>query len=451
MKILIVGATGFLGTNLYHNLSKDFDVFGTYYGRYQKGLYKLDTSKKESIFFLFKKLKPDIIIDTVSISNPDFCEQNKEQAYLINCEGIKNIVEACRVIKAKLVYFSSAYVFDGQKNDYIETDEPRPLNIYGKTKFFAEKEVFSLEKSVIFRCDMLYGFNSLYEPNGFFDQLLTSTQLVIDNIQKRKPLWINDASRAVKFVLEKKLVGIFHLSQNEQITKYKLSRLLESTIRNNSLLSPGKEKKKIAKRPKNSILDSTKIKSLGFIFTSLSDVINIISSKLNSNQFGNFKFCFKCHRKIELIKIGCSLSFYCENCNLTYYPQPSLAVAALFKKNKKLLLIKRNIEPFKNSWTLPSGFIEYGEEPIEALKREMEEELGVPISKAKLFFSKLGNENPRNIVLALYFLAELPSKKLQINKDEILETKWFDFDDLPEISFDSNNIAVKEFIERYVK
>lgn len=451
MKILIVGATGFLGTNLYHNLSKDFDVFGTYCDRYQEGLYKLDTSKKESVFSLFKKLKPDIIIDTVSISDPDFCEQNKEQAYLINCEGTKNIIEACRVIKARLVYFSSAYVFDGQKNDYIETDEPRPINIYGETKFLAEKEVLSLENSVIFRCDMLYGFNSLYEPNGFYDHLLNAKQITIDNMQKRKPLWIYDASRAVKFVLENKLVGIFHLSQNEQITKYELGRLLESTIRNDSLLSFGKEKKKIAKRPKNSILDSTKIKSFGFIFTSLPDVINKISSQLKSNQFGNFKFCFKCHQKIELIKTGYSLYFHCENCNLTYYPQPSLAVAALFKKNNKLLLTKRSVEPFKNSWTLPSGFVEYGEEPIEALRREMHEELGISFSKAELFFSKLGDENPRNIVLALYYFVELSSKKIQINIDEILEAKWFDFDKLPEISFDANKKAIEEFIKQYVK
>lgn len=451
MRLLILGATGFLGTNIYQNLSKDFDVFGTYCNHPQSDLYKLDISNKESVLLLFKKIKPDIVVNTVSISDPDFCEKNEKQAYKVNVDGVKNIVEACKTVNAKLIYFSSAYVFDGKKDDYFETDKTKPLNIYGKTKFLAEKEVFLLEDSIIFRCDMLYGFNSLYETNGFYDQLLNGKQITVDNLQKRKPLWVDDASRAVKFIINKKLTGIFHLGQNEKITKYELARLLESNIRSDSFILPGKEKKKIAKRPKKSLLNTTKIRSFGFKFTNLPDAIKKINYQLKSNQFGNFKFCFNCHQKIQLIKTINSLFFHCSKCGLTYYPQPSLAVAAFFKKEDKLLLIKRNREPFKGSWTLPSGFVEYGEDPVNALIREMKEELGVSISKTELLFCKIGDENPKNIVLALYYLVEFFPKKMQLDKGEILEVKWFGFDEMPKISFDSNKKAVEEFIKRYVK
>lgn len=123
-RILITGASGFIGRRTADLLSDMGAVTGTYFAKPAQGLLPLDVRDSHQTSQLFEQLRPDIVVHTVALSDPDICEQRPVGAKAINYIGTRNVVEACRRIGAKLFYISTVYVFDGTKGNYLETDQP---------------------------------------------------------------------------------------------------------------------------------------------------------------------------------------------------------------------------------------------------------------------------------------------------------------------------------------
>ena len=131
MKILIIGASGFLGSSLFNFLKHTNDVIGTYNSKPMTNLVALNLLDKRQIRNVLKLNNFDCLIICGGMTKPDICEVNKELAFKINVESIKYIKE---MILTKIIYFSSDYVFDGPTGDYDENDTPNPINYYGTTK-----------------------------------------------------------------------------------------------------------------------------------------------------------------------------------------------------------------------------------------------------------------------------------------------------------------------------
>ena len=126
--------------------------------------------------------------------------------------------------------------------------------------------------------------------------------------------------------------------------------------------------------------------------------------------------------------------------------KPSLAVDGVLIKNRKVLLIKRKNEPFKNKWALPGGFVEYGEKVEDAIIRELKEETGMNVRIKKLFgvYSD-PDRDPRGHVVSIVFLVE--SEDEPRAGDDAVDAKFFDLDNLPELAFDHKKIL--EEVMRY--
>src|SRR3989344_7038530 len=146
MKIAVIGASGFLGRKCYDSLSKENEVVGTYFGKKHNYLIELDATKKEDVESFLHKYKPEVVIDTVALTSSTKCEQNPDLAESLNYLTAKNISEISKEIGAKVFFISSSYVFDGEKGNYVEEDPANPLNVYGKTKLMAEREVLKNPK-----------------------------------------------------------------------------------------------------------------------------------------------------------------------------------------------------------------------------------------------------------------------------------------------------------------
>lgn len=279
-KILITGASGFLGTKLIEMYSSKAEILGTYFDHPREELVSLDVTDSSQTNDLVTRFCPDVIIHTIALSDPDVCEQRKDDAERINHLGTKNIVDACRRVKARLDYISTVYVFDGDKGDYSEEDIPNPVNWYGETKLRAEMEVMSLPRWGIYRFDKLYGYNGKGLPNDLLSKIIADERIEANDNFIRQPLLVDDMGSALQKMQELEVNGILHLAGPDKISKYELTLRLARLLGKEYLIIPIQEKQQIARRPKDASILTAKAKSLGIIFTSFEKALEEIARNL---------------------------------------------------------------------------------------------------------------------------------------------------------------------------
>jgi mutator protein MutT len=121
----------------------------------------------------------------------------------------------------------------------------------------------------------------------------------------------------------------------------------------------------------------------------------------------------------------------CEKCGFIFYQNPVPAVAVILQKNSRILLVKRKFAPAAGDWSLPAGFIEWGEGPEQTAIRELKEETGLDIAVRSIYGVYPGKDYPDYEILLVVYRAEILGGKLQPG-DDALEARWFDLMQLPE-------------------
>ena len=152
MKIVILGAGGRLGAALLREYREKYDVAG--FNHAQVDLASLDDARRKLGAMNF-----DVLINAAAFTNVDACETERDRAFLINAEAPGVLAEICNVKDAKLIHFSTDYVFDGKKRaPYIEKDEAKPISIYGESKLAGEKNVLNAgERHLVVRVSWVFG------------------------------------------------------------------------------------------------------------------------------------------------------------------------------------------------------------------------------------------------------------------------------------------------------
>lgn len=251
MRVFIIGASGFLGSMLFNELSQQgYSVSGSYFSRPSHDLVYLDVCDRARITKVYERIRPDILIDCGGITRPDICEKEQERAYRVNVIGVTNLMEICN---CKIIYFSTDYVFDGSKGHYIETDQPNPINYYGQTKLEAEKIVLSKNENSVVRISGLYGYSR--QNNEFLDSLSSpviyrasdcySSNLLVDDILRYLPVFWSES-------------GLFHLTDRRQLSRFEFSLKAVNILRlpTKVVAKLANELYPIARRPANSSLSS---------------------------------------------------------------------------------------------------------------------------------------------------------------------------------------------------
>ena len=220
----------------------------------------------------------DWIINASAYTAVDKAESEEGMAFAINGRGVGNIAAIARKLDARVVHFSTDYVFDGEKMDYYqENDKPNPVSAYGRTKLAGEIALQeATDKYFILRISWLYG---QYGPN-FVSTMLRlfkeRDKLGIVDDQKGAPTWTSTLAKNVVSLIQDdlKAYGIYHYSDEGCITWYQFALAIRDLAQQQGLLNNNVQLDPIctadyptpAKRPVNSVFDKTKVKtSLGFV------------------------------------------------------------------------------------------------------------------------------------------------------------------------------------------
>ncbi|MBZ0289172.1 MAG: NUDIX hydrolase [Anaerolineae bacterium] len=145
-------------------------------------------------------------------------------------------------------------------------------------------------------------------------------------------------------------------------------------------------------------------------------------------------FCPVCGTKLELRARTGTVRPVCPNCDYTAYFDPKVAVVVFIKQDDRVLLVKRAIDPMKGRWAMPAGFVEAGEDPQAAARRESLEETSLIVGIDRLLdvFFTAGDGGAADIVIA--YAATVTGGELKAD-DDAEEVAWFSRDNLPDVVF----------------
>lgn len=227
--IWVTGATGFLGSKVYHILKRNYKVTGTGNSFGSKEFSSIDLTDYSSVEAFINLNKPNVIVNTAGIPEPEKCDIDQKKALEINVDAVKNLVKLSRKYGIKLIQISTDYVFDGDLGQEYEKDSVRnPKNFYGITKKMAEDIVMEYFESLIVRIPVLYGYNNendkLTFPLKVIKSLSQGKELYLDNKQIRYPVLIDE----VAFVIGKSLAkhGVIHITSDIPVTKYQWASII---------------------------------------------------------------------------------------------------------------------------------------------------------------------------------------------------------------------------------
>ena len=235
MRILITGSNGLLGQKIVRQALKKGIIFlATSKGENRnpdcpsENYQSLDICKEDDIAFLFTDFQPTHVIHTAAITNVDACELNPEECELVNVIASRYLFEASQKINAHFQLLSTDFIFDGEKGNYKETDEPNPLSVYAKSKVDGEALLLNSDykNHSIVRTIIVYGIGNNLSRNNIIcwakEALGKGQEMNIIDDQFRAPTWADDLAWACLRICELNKTGIYHISGPETLSIYSI-------------------------------------------------------------------------------------------------------------------------------------------------------------------------------------------------------------------------------------
>jgi dTDP-4-dehydrorhamnose reductase len=231
-RVLITGASGFVGENLAHRFAREAEValaYGTQRPRaVTKKAFSVDLAVRDKFTRALGDLAVDTVIHTAAVVSPDLCEKDPHMARAVNVEGTREVARWAEARNATMVYFSTDLVFDGRKGTYNEEDPPAPLNVYGRTKLAGEEEVLRIcTRWVVVRLALSYGATRGARGDWTLSMrraLEAGNTLHLYTDQFRTPAYVGDTAEAVFRLARCGRNGIYHMGGGERISRHGFGR-----------------------------------------------------------------------------------------------------------------------------------------------------------------------------------------------------------------------------------
>ena len=226
MKIAVIGANGQLGTDVCMAFRENGDEV------HELNHGQMDISEENRTRYLLRNIKPDILVNTAAMHNVEACEVDPARSFAINGIGARNLAMASQDLGFTLMHISTDYVFDGlKKSPYVESDNPRPLNVYGNTKLAGELFIRTMAaKHFILRVSAIYGENLCRAKGGlnFVTLMLKLAKerdevRVVDN-EFISPTYTKDIASQIVQMANCSDYGLYHVTSQGSCSWHELAR-----------------------------------------------------------------------------------------------------------------------------------------------------------------------------------------------------------------------------------
>jgi dTDP-4-dehydrorhamnose reductase len=242
-KVLLTGASGFLGWNFCQQASKDYELIGTYFRNQPTDVdinwVKINLLDTPEVSKLIDRVQPDIVVHLAAISKPTFCEEHPALSHHINVYTAVAVAEASQKLGIPMIFSSTDLVFNGSSGPYTEDDFSYPLSQYGLQKQMAEESLLGdFEHVFVARLPLLFGNAPDYTSN-FYTQ-------TIKNLQEGEPvrafideyrtmisasvasIWLR---KLIEYVLDSNLAQaqkehLLHLGGSESCSRYEFALMV---------------------------------------------------------------------------------------------------------------------------------------------------------------------------------------------------------------------------------
>ncbi len=249
--ILIVGINSFLGSNLAEFFRKDYRVVGTYHKKIQQlpGILCLpcDVLNKDEVQLVLYAFKPDLVLYCVGLTSVKDCADTPNASDALNSSGLFNVAEMAPRYGARIVYFSSQFIFSGMNKNYNEMDNADVITQYGKSQASSE---FYLQKSslnyLIIRCSKFYGRGVSPLRNTWFEilqrNLKNNVSANYDNFLAQGFVDVYYLGMVLKMCIDKNVTNrLVHFSSQDTMTYFEFAKLYAEVFgESDSLINKGK-------------------------------------------------------------------------------------------------------------------------------------------------------------------------------------------------------------------
>lgn len=229
MRVFISGASGLLGGNCLRVFkAMGWEVTGSHFSYPTSETVYYDTLNPDSPSnFDLAAFQPDVIVHCGALTHVDYCELHQEESYEKTVTSTTTLLQVARQQRARFVFISTDYVFDGANGPYREDARPNPLNIYGLHKLEAERLVQGLPQHLILRITNVYGEE--HRNKNFVSRIITQCRegqqlkLKLPVDQFASPTNAYDIARALTYLLKDERQGIYHIGGSDYMNRVTLA------------------------------------------------------------------------------------------------------------------------------------------------------------------------------------------------------------------------------------
>lgn len=283
MRLLLTGRSGQVGSALEEKLAPLGELIAPRRA-------DLDFLDARSIQQEVRAARPDVIVNAAAYTAVDRAESERASAFAVNAEAVGILGEEAKKLGALLVHFSTDYVFDGRKSTpYREDDRPGPLNVYGESKLAGEVALEGAGcRYLIFRTGWVYAARGRNFLRAILAAAKQQRELRVVNDQRGAPTSAETIARAVVSILMQgnPASGLYHMSAAGETTWHGFAReiLAHAGIEAPVVPIPSSEHRSAAARPKNSLLDNTRLREVfGIALPDWREGLREVSSRIGDS------------------------------------------------------------------------------------------------------------------------------------------------------------------------